>query len=135
MAREIIWMTAAGVQRAAYSDVALRVAPPDAVIVDEADLPERALWEAWTIVESAVAVDMAKAREIWRNRIRGERDVLLPLADAAVNLAQDNDDADAEATARAWRRALRDAPADPAIEGAVTPADLVAVWPACLVVG
>ena len=132
MAREIVWLTAAGVQRATWSEGALRVAPADAVIVDEADLPERELWQAWTIEAGAVVVDMARARDLWRNRIRGERDVLMSRADAAVNLAQDDEDGPAEAAARAWRRALRDAPDDPAIDAAATPAELIAVWPACL---
>ena len=135
MAREIVWITPAGVQRATWSEGALRVAPAEAVIIDEEDLPERELWQAWTIEDGVIVVDMARARDIWRHRIRGERDVLMPRADAAVNLAQDNEDGSAEASARAWRRALRDAPDDPAIATATTPAELVAVWPACLQVG
>lgn len=75
-----------------------------------------------------IIIDMAKARDIWCDRIRAARN-FVPL-DLAFQRALETG-ADTSAIVRA-KQALRNAPADPRIAAAVTIDELKAVWPDCL---
>jgi len=102
-----------------------------AYLIDEAAVPaDRTFRDAWVLTADALAVDMAKAREIHRNRIRAARAPLLAAADVAYMRALEAGQDTAAIVAR--KNALRAAPADPAIEAATTPEALAAVWPAVL---
>ena len=76
-----------------------------------------------------VNVDMTKAREIWRDKIRAARAEEFAALDMQYMRADEADDTDAKAEVVARKNLLRDAPADPAIEAASTTEELVAVWP------
>jgi hypothetical protein len=76
-----------------------------------------------------VTVDMTKAREIWRNKIREARAEKLKALDVQYQRADEEGDADAKAAVVAKKKALRDAPADPAIDAATTVEELKKVWP------
>lgn len=80
----------------------------------------------------SVIVDMVKARDIHRDTIRIVRKIAFADNDIAVNDALLSGDADAKDVAIARRDELRDAPADPAIDAALTPEALSAVWPSGL---
>lgn len=80
-----------------------------------------------------ITIDMDKAREIHRDRIRAARAPLLAAADVDFQRALETG-ADTSAIV-ARKSALRDAPADPAIDAATTPEQLAAVWPAALAAG
>jgi hypothetical protein len=71
-------------------------------------------------------VDMAKAKELHRNNIRGARSLKFPDLDVEFNRAQETG-ADTTAIV-AKKQALRDAPADSAIEAATTTDQLKAQW-------
>ena len=71
-------------------------------------------------------VDMAKAKELHRNNIRGARSLKFPDLDIEFNRAQETG-ADTTAIV-AKKQALRDAPADSAIEAATTTDQLKAQW-------
>ena len=95
------------------------------------DVPaDRTFRNAWIVADGAIAYAMPAAREIWRGVIREARDPLLAAADVdymrALEAAQDTK------AIVARKQALRDAPADPAIEAATTIEQLRAVWPAAL---
>jgi hypothetical protein len=75
-----------------------------------------------------ITIDMTRAREIWRDKIRLARN-FAPL-DLAFQRAQETG-ADIRAIVAA-KQALRDAPDDPRIEVAATLDELKAVWPDCL---
>lgn len=88
---------------------------------------------AWEQGENKLPfVEMGKARDIHRNKIRQARTLEFAKNDiAAQNAILDNDSV-AQAAAIEHRDALRDAPADPAINAASNSDELALVWPAGL---
>lgn len=92
---------------------------------------DRTFRGAWQFNGAAVEVDMAAARDIWRDKIRQARKPLFDALDAAFMKALETG-ADTSAIV-AEKQALRDATADPAIDAATTPDELKAVRPAGLV--
>lgn len=104
-------------------------------IYDSADyaIPsDRLFRNAWTADESqgVISVDMAKARDIWRDKIRLARIPEFARLDAEFMRALETG-ADTSSIV-AQKQALRDATADPAIEAAQTPEQLKLVQPAGL---
>ena len=75
---------------------------------------------------SIITTDMAKAREIHKNNIREARKPLLESLDIEFQKAQETS-ADTSAII-AKKQALRDAPADSAIDAATDEAGLKAQW-------
>lgn len=87
---------------------------------------ERTFRNAWTIdnpTSRVITVDMTKAREICRDKIREARIPEFARLDAEFMKALETG-ADTSAIA-AQKQALRDAPAHPGIDGATTPEELV----------
>ena len=74
----------------------------------------------------SITIDMAVARNIHRDRIRQARTDALAALDVAYMRAQEQ--GQDTATIVAQKQELRDAPADPAIAAATTPAELKAIW-------
>jgi hypothetical protein len=109
-------------------------------VIDRSEMPDggvphhpHAKWKAaWKFDGDKVAVDMPTAREVHRNRLRQARAPRFVEADNAVKIADDSRNSKARAAAGAYRQALRDVTADPAIEAAATVEELDRVWPACL---
>jgi hypothetical protein len=71
-----------------------------------------------------ITVDMAKARSIWRNRLRAEREPILKRLDVEYQRADESGDATLKADIAQRKQALRDAPQDPRIDAAATPDEL-----------
>ena len=71
-------------------------------------------------------IDMAKAKELHKSNIRGARSLKFPDLDVEYNKAQETG-ADTTAIV-AKKQALRDAPADSAIDAATTTDQLKAQW-------
>jgi hypothetical protein len=94
--------------------------------------PDRTFRGAWKDGGAAVDVDMPKARDIHRDRMRQAREPKLAALDIEYQRADEKGDAAAKADIAARKQALRDVTADPAIEAAQTPDELKAVWPAVL---
>jgi len=84
----------------------------------------RCFREAWQLDGDVIAVDMAKARDIQRDKIRADREVFFEENDIAKDDALLEDDAVKKAAAIAMRDKLRDLTADPRIEAASTPEEL-----------
>lgn len=108
-----------------------------ALTVDAADYTvptDRIFRDAWSFNGNpdagVISVDMTKAREIWRNKIRQARVDELNQLDAAFMKALETGADTSVIVAR--KQELRDAPADPAIDAATTPDELKAVTPAGL---
>lgn len=96
--------------------------------IDLADIPaDRAFRNAWVDSGKTIAVDMPKARDIQRDRLRTERKPLLDALDVDYQRADEADNGAAKAAIIAKKQALRDVTADPAIEAATTPDALMAV--------
>lgn len=76
-----------------------------------------------------ITVDMSKAKEIWRNKIRDARTDEFKLLDMQYMRADEINDAEAKATVVARKQELRNAPANDAIDAASTIDELIAFWP------
>ena len=104
--------------------------------VEDYTMPaERTFREAWSEPpegSTLIGVDMEKARNVWRDKIRYFRKPELEKLDATFMQALEAGDTDTQSTVAAQKKALRDAPADPAIEAATTPDELKLVQPAGL---
>lgn len=108
--------------------------PPDAIgvhVVEPDDIPEdRTFRNAWKLDGKKVAVDMPKARELHKDRLRELRAPLLSALD--VEFQRSYKDPAAQDAIEAKKQALRDVTADPAIEAAKTPEQLSTILPAGL---
>jgi hypothetical protein len=95
---------------------------------------ERTFRDAWEADADAgiISVDMAAARDIWRDKIRQARIEPLEALDTAFMKALETGADTTQITAD--KQALRDAPTDSAIDTATTPEELAAVQPAGLTV-
>jgi len=89
---------------------------------------ERTFREAWENAEgSIISVNMPKARDIWRDKIREARIPELERLDTEFMKALEAGDSTTQIVSD--KQALRDAPADPAIDDATTEEELKAVQP------
>jgi hypothetical protein len=95
------------------------------VEIDPSAIPnDRTFRSAW---KSDLAIDMDKARDIHRDKLRRLREPKLAALD--VELSRAFNDPIKQGEIEAKRRALRDVTADPAIDAAKTPEELKAVIP------
>ena len=103
--------------------------PGDALnarVVDWADVPQdRTFRNAWLV---DLTVDMTKAREIHRDRLRAMRVPLLQALDTEYLRADERADLIAKQTIAAKKQALREVTADPAIDSAKSPDELKRMW-------
>ena len=99
-----------------------------------ADRTFRNAWDNPPEGSDVIGVDMGKARDIWRDKIRAARASEFGKLDAGYMQMLEQGDTDAQAAIAAAKQALRDAPADPAIDAAQTPDQLKLVQPAGLTV-
>lgn len=99
----------------------------------DADVPDdRAFRGAWAHDGDQVVIDMPRAREIHKDRIRAMREPLLEALDVEFMRAVEAGDDAKKAEVAAKKQALRDATAHPGIEAAATPEELKAVIPDAL---
>jgi hypothetical protein len=105
-----------------------------ALSVDTADYEtpvERTFREAWTFggdpEAGIISVNMDKAKDLWRNKIRAAREAEFAALDAAFMKAMETGADTTEIVAK--KQTLRDAPAHPDIDAATTPDELKAVQP------
>lgn len=82
---------------------------------------------AWTVADGKIVVDLEKAREVTRQRLRAERAPVLAEKDIDAFKAMEAGDTAALAVVSAEKQRLRDITQLPAIEAAKTIADLRAV--------
>lgn len=114
-----------------------RSIPKDATNVTE--LPDdwqapddRTFRNAWAFDGKAVSVNMDKARDIHRDRLRALRMPMLEVLDIDYQIADEAENATLKQQIAAQKQALRDVTNDSAIENAKTPEELAAVLPAAL---
>ena len=84
---------------------------------------------ALTTADGEIVIDMAKARAIWRDRIRQARAPLFAALDVAWQRADETGDTEGKAAVIAQKSALRDLPADPRIDCAGSLERLRTTWP------
>ena len=116
-------LLAACVERSVPDGVAHRV-------VEHTVIPSSRLFRnAWADDGAAVDVDMAKARTMHMDSIRGERNKKLAEMDVTFMRAVEDGDTDAQAAAATEKQALRDLPETFDLSSYATPSDLNAAWP------
>ncbi len=84
--------------------------------------------DAWSLSGTVITEDLAKSKEIFKDKIREVRQPLLDAEDVVYMKALETADSDAQAASIAKKKALRDAPAAKAITDADTIAKLKAAW-------
>ena len=89
---------------------------------------DRHFRNAWKLSGSVMAEDMTAAKVIFKDKIREVRKPLLDAEDVAYMKAMEADDASAKTASVNKKKALRDAPANSAIDSADTIAKLKAAW-------
>lgn len=90
---------------------------------------DRTFRDAWTRNADTISVDMGKARDVWRQRMREARTPLLSDLDIAYQRADEAGDAKSKRDVALQKQALRDITKHPDIDAAQTPDDLKKVWP------
>jgi hypothetical protein len=103
---------------------------PDDIVDDDTDQTFRNAWRDGG--GNKPDVDMVKARDIHRNRLRRMRAPLLEDLDAEYMQADEAGDQQAKRAIAARKQALRDVTSDAAIDAAMTPEALKAVIPDAL---
>ena len=94
-------------------------------IVDEADIPtDRTFRNAWKQTGKKISEDMAKCPDVWRDHIRQERAQRFPDLDVALTIADETGNSVERDRLLVEKQKMRDAPADPRIDAAKTPAEL-----------
>lgn len=70
-------------------EVKVKNTPEDSLIFDSSDLPEtdNDFFNAWELVDNVVLVNITKAKEITKNRLRAEREPLLVAQDVLFQRA------------------------------------------------
>lgn len=98
--------------------------------VEDDTIPvDRTFRDAWTYSGSKLDVDMPRARNIWRDKLRALRAPKLAALDVEYMRALEQGDTARQQVIAAQKQALRDVTADPAIEAAATPEALKAAMP------
>lgn len=85
--------------------------PKDSIIVDAADLPEadNDFFNAWELIDGVVLVNLDKAKELTKERLRAERAPLLAAQDVAFQRALETGGKEADmAPIVAEKQRLRD---------------------------
>jgi hypothetical protein len=96
--------------------------------IDPAAIPaDRTFRDAWALSGGKLAPDMAKARDILRDRLRAARAPLLAALDEAYLRADETKDDATKASIAAAKQQLRKATGDASIAAAATLQDLVAI--------
>ncbi len=83
---------------------------------------------AWSLSGSVISEDIDAAKVMFRDKVRAVRGPLLEAEDVVYMKALETDDADAKAVSVAKKVALRDAPANSAIDAATDITTLKACW-------
>ena len=99
------------------------------ISVSNATVPSnRHFRDAWSLSGTVISEDLAKAKEIFKDKIREVRKPLLEAEDVAYMKALEADDATAKAASVTKKTSLRDAPAAAAITNATDISTLKAAW-------
>jgi hypothetical protein len=113
-----------------HTDNMVAIGATEYSVVDYTLPTEETLRDAWSAPPEGsmvIGIDMAKAKDIWRERIRWKRKSELERLDTEFMKALEAGEATTQIVAD--KQVLRDAPAHPDIDAATTPDELKAVQP------
>lgn len=110
-------------------DVFVKIGDAEEVDIEDLTIPtDRVFREAWEAPENgAVVVNMDKAKDVWRDKIRLAREPELAKLDTDFMKALETSSSTAQIVAD--KQSLRDAPTHSDIDAATTPDELKAVQP------
>jgi len=99
--------------------------------IDPALIPtDRTFRDAWRDGgNTKVKIDMKRARDVWREKMRKVRKPLLEALDVEYQRADERDDTNAKTAIAQRKERLRDVTDHPDIADARTPDELKEVWP------
>jgi hypothetical protein len=119
MAQVIIYVTNKGNVAVCFptgeipiEQVLIKDCPPEAIIVDESDLPSDTnseFFDAWELVDGKIQISLEKSKEITKNRLRAERVPLFQAQDVAFQKALESNSSTSNIVVEKQR--LRDLPA------------------------
>lgn len=98
-------------------------------------LPQnRNFTDAWALSEDKdhnqiIVIDVEKAKDVWRNKMRQARGPLLDKLDAAFFRAMEDGDTKKQKDIAAQKKLLRDVTSLPELDAATTVEEIEAVWP------
>ena len=96
---------------------------------DVSSMPsDRHFRSAWTLSGTVISEDLATAKTMFKDEIRGVRKPLLEEQDVLYMKAIEDGDSSAQSTVATKKKELRDAPAASAITNATTIAELKSAW-------
>ena len=85
--------------------------------------------DAWAFVDQVIVIDVEKAKDVWRNKMREARKPILDALDAAYFRALEDNDTAKQTEIAAKKKLLRDVTALPELANATTVEEIEAVWP------
>ena len=101
----------------------------NSISASDATVPsDRHFRGAWSLSGTTISEDLAVAKTIFKEKVREVRKPLLEAEDVVYMKAMEADDASAKTASVNKKKALRDAPANSAIDSADTIAKLKAAW-------
>ena len=102
---------------------------PDAKVYEDWQLPDREFINAWTI---DATIDLERAKDVWRNKMRPVRDARLKQLDLEWMRAMEIGDTVAATAVAAKKQELRDITKRDELKYAKSLAEVKAFWPAVL---
>ena len=131
--KRIIWTEPSGQVAVLYPVIAVEDCIKDVpsgldfFIIQDSEIPKNTFFErAWKIVDGKIEMDIAKAREVHREHVRYARTSKLVELDIEFPRALETSADTTSIVSK--KKALRDAPANSAIDAAKTEAELIAAW-------
>ena len=131
--KRIIWTEPSGQVAVLYPVIAVEDCIKDVpsgldfFIIQDNEIPKNTFFErAWKIVDGKIEMDIAKAREVHREHVRYARTSKLVELDIEFQRALETSADTTSIVSK--KKALRDAPANSAIDAAKTEAELIAAW-------
>jgi hypothetical protein len=102
-------------------------------IVTREDIPVdqtyRNAWRLSDTEEQLISIDLDKAKDIWKNRMRQARELLFPKLDTQYFIALERGTPEDQKAIANRKQLLRDVTQLPELEAARTIEELEAVWP------
>ena len=131
--KRIIWTEPSGQVAVLYPVIAVEDCIKDVpsgldfFIIQDSEIPKNTFFErAWKIVDGKIEMDIAKAREVHREHVRNARASKLAELDVEFQRALETSADTTSIVSK--KKALRDAPANTAIDAAKTESELKAAW-------
>jgi hypothetical protein len=102
-------------------------------IVTREDIPvDQTYRDCWRLSErenDLIAIDVEKAKEVWKKKMRNARELIFPKLDTDFFRALEFADMDKQKEIAERKRLLREVTALPELENAKTVEEIEAIWP------